>query len=165
MRSLLIQVISMSATPATKLLDKLRMDYQLHEYAYDPTAQNIGMQAADALGVDPARLFKCLMFGASAQTGAALIPTNKEMNLKLAAKALNEKKIRLLDKSKAEKLSGYAIGGISPLGQRSRCQVLLDQSAMLHETLLFNGGKRGLQIEMSPLDFVATAKATIAALT
>lgn len=149
----------MSATPATKLLDKLRIDYRLHEYAYDPTAQNIGMQAADALGVDPARLFKCLMFGTGAQTGAALIPTNKEMNLKLAAKALNEKKISLLDRVRAEKLSGYVIGGISPLGQRSRCQVLLDQSALLHETILFNGGKRGLQIEIAPQDFTRAANA------
>lgn len=149
----------MSTTPATKLLDKLRIDYRLHEYAYDSTAQNIGMQAADALGVDPARLFKCLMFGTSAQTGAALIPTNKEMNLKLAAKALNEKKISMLNRAQAEKLSGYVIGGISPLGQRSRCQVLLDQSALLHETILFNGGKRGLQIEIAPQDFTRAANA------
>ncbi len=155
----------MSATPATKLLDKLRIDYRLHEYAYDPTAQNIGMQAADALGVDPARLFKCLMFGTSAQTGAALIPTNKEMNLKLAAKALNEKKISLLNRAQAEKLSGYVIGGISPLGQRSRCQVLLDQSALLHETVLFNGGKRGLQIEIAPQDFTRAANAKTLELT
>ena len=155
----------MSATPATKLLDKLRIDYRLHEYAYDPTAQNIGMQAADALGVDPARLFKCLMFGTSTQTGAALIPTNKEMNLKLAAKALNEKKISLLNRAQAEKLSGYVIGGISPLGQRSRCQVLLDQSALLHETILFNGGKRGLQIEIAPQDFTRAANAKTLELT
>lgn len=123
------------------------------------------MQAADALGVDPARLFKCLMFGTGARTGAALIPTNKEMNLKLVAKALNEKKISMLNRAQAEKLSGYVIGGISPLGQRSRCQVLLDQSALLHETILFNGGKRGLQIEIAPQDFTRAANAKTLELT
>lgn len=155
----------MSATPATKQLDQLGLSYELHEYAYDPKAKNIGQHAATALGIDPARLFKCLMFGSAKAKAFALVPTSAEMNLKSAAKALKEKKIDLLDPRQAEKITGYVIGGISPIGQKLPAKAFLDQSAFDHETILVNGGKRGLQIEIAPHDLIAACNAQVHSLT
>lgn len=155
----------MSATPATKKLDKLGLAYQLHEYAYDPKTKNIGQHAAAALGVDPARLFKCLMFGTQNAKAFALVPTSAEMNLKSAAKALKQKKVDLLPLGQAEKITGYVIGGISPIGQKSRAKAFLDQSALDHETILVNGGKRGLQIEIAAHDLITACNAQVVELT
>jgi len=138
------------ATPATRTLDAAGVDYRLHAYTYDPQASNIGLQAAQALGVDPKRLFKTLMVLIDTRPACALLPVDRELSLKKLAAALGGKQAELMAPSQAERVSGYHIGGISPLGQKKRLAVAIDTSALEHATVLLNGGQRGLQLELAP---------------
>jgi Cys-tRNA(Pro)/Cys-tRNA(Cys) deacylase len=138
------------ATPATRSLDAAAVEYRLHTYGYDPQAANIGLQAAQALGVAPARLLKTLMVLIDARPACALLPVDRELSLKKLAAALGGKQAEMMAPAQAERISGYHIGGISPLGQKKRLPVAIDASALEHTTVLLNGGQRGLQIELSP---------------
>ena len=140
------------ATRATQALERAGIAFRLHEYLYDPDAERIGLQAAAALGVVPGRLFKTLMVMAGSVVACALVPSDRQLNLKRLADAAGVKNAALLAAAAAERASGYHIGGISPLGQRRRCACYLDASAAAHATVLVNGGRRGLQIELAPGD-------------
>jgi len=148
------------ATPATQALERAGIAFRLHEYIYDPKAERIGLQAAAALGVEPGRLFKTLMVQIGAAVVCALVPSDRQLNLKRLADAAGVKSAALLAGAAAERLSGYHVGGISPLGQRRRCACYLDASALAHATVLVNGGRRGLQIELTPGDLVRILEAT-----
>lgn len=137
-------------TPATRSLDAAAVEYRLHSYAYDPQAANIGLQAARALGVAPARLLKTLMVLIDARPACALLPVDRELSLKKLAAALGGKQAEMMAPTQAERISGYHVGGISPLGQKKRLPVAIDVSALAHATVLLNGGQRGLQIELAP---------------
>jgi Cys-tRNA(Pro)/Cys-tRNA(Cys) deacylase len=150
------------ATPATAALQKAGITFRLHEYDYDPNAERIGMQAAEALAVDPARLLKTLM----AKTGDAivcvLVPSDREVSLKRLAAAAGEKGAAMLAPAQAERATGYHVGGISPFGQRKRVPVYVERAALAHDTVIVNGGRRGLQIELVPHDLVRLLDATAA---
>jgi len=152
------------ATPATTVLERAGIAFKLHEYDYDPDARQIGMQAAEALGVEPARLLKTLMARAGKDVVCALLPSDCEMSLKKLAAAAGAKDAAMLPPAEAERISGYHVGGISPLGQKKRCTVFVEQSALSHPTVLLNGGRRGLQIEIAPADLIRVLNAKSATL-
>lgn len=141
-------------TPATLALERARIAFALHEYDYDPDAPRIGMQAAESLCFPPARVFKTLMAEVAMAKGAevvcALLPSDREMSTKKLARAAGAKSAAMLKPEAAERHSGYHVGGISPLGQRKRARVFLDASITGHSSVLVNGGRRGLQIEITP---------------
>jgi Cys-tRNA(Pro)/Cys-tRNA(Cys) deacylase len=148
-------------TPATVALQKAGIAFTLHEYDYDPDAERIGMQAAAALGVAPERLLKTLMAKAGDAPLCVLIASDREVSLKKLAAAANAKDATMLAPAEAERLSGYRVGGISPFGQKRRVPVLVDAPAAAHATVIVNGGRRGLQIELAPGDLVRTLGAKV----
>ena len=151
-------------TPATVALAKAGIPFTLHEYDYDPDAERIGMQAAEALGVSPARLLKTLMAKAGSAIVCVLVPSDQEVSLKKLAAAAGAKDAAMLPAHEAERITGYHVGGISPLGQKKRMRVFIAQSALAHGTIIVNGGRRGLQIELEPADLVNELGATSAEL-
>ncbi|MBV8840585.1 MAG: Cys-tRNA(Pro) deacylase [Alphaproteobacteria bacterium] len=151
-------------TPATVALTKAGVAFTLHEYDYDPNAARIGMHAAQALGVDPARLLKTLMAKAGNTVVCVLVPSDAEVSLKKLAAAAGAKDAAMLPPAEAERITGYHVGGISPFGQRKRVRVLVERAALAHGTLVLNGGRRGLQIELGAADLVRVLDATPAEL-
>jgi Cys-tRNA(Pro)/Cys-tRNA(Cys) deacylase len=150
------------ATPATTALEKARIAFTLHEYDYDPNAPRIGLQAAEALGIAPDRLLKTLMAKAGQGAVCVLVPSDKEVSLKRLAAAADAKDAAMLPPAEAERLTGYHVGGISPLGQRKRSATFIERAALSHSTVLVNGGRRGLQIEIAPMDLVRAIDAKAA---
>jgi len=149
------------ATPATVALNRAGIAFTLHEYAYDPNAERIGMQAAQALGVSPERLLKTLMAKAGNAVVCVLVPSDSEVSLKKLAAAAGAKEAAMLPPHEAERITGYHVGGISPFGQKKRVRTFIAQSALTHETIIVNGGRRGLQIELAPADLVRVLQARI----
>ncbi len=150
------------STPATVALEKAGIAFKLHEYDYDPNAERIGMQAAEALGVAPERLLKTLMAKAGNAAVCALVPSDKEVSLKRLAAAAGSKDAAMLPPAEAERTTGYHVGGISPFGQRKRAPAFIERAALLHRTVFVNGGRRGLQIEIAPADLVRAIDAKAA---
>lgn len=141
-------------TPATVALEKAGVAFTLHEYAYDPNAARIGMQAAEALGVPAARLLKTLMAKAGVNIVCVLAPSDREVSLKKLAAAAGAKEAAMLPPADAERAAGYHVGGISPFGQKKRARYFIDASALAHPSVIVNGGRRGLQIEIAPQELV-----------
>ena len=150
------------STPATLALQKAGIAFTLHEYDYDPDAARIGLQAAQALGVDPARLLKTLMAKAGKAVVCVLAPSDREVNLKKLAHAAGAKSAAMLGAAEAERLTGYHVGGISPFGQKKRVRVFIEQSALAFDRIVVNGGRRGLQVELAPADLLRLLNATAA---
>ncbi len=150
------------ATPATTVLEKAGIAFSLHEYDYDPNAPRIGLQAAEALGIAPDRLLKTLMAKAGPAIVCVLAPSDKEVSLKRLAAAAGAKDAALLSPTEAERITGYHVGGISPLGQKKRATAFIERAALAHPTILVNGWRRGLQIELAPADLVRAIGAEVA---
>src|SRR5215475_4890379 len=148
------------ATPATAALQKAGVAFKLHAYDYDPDAEQIGLQAAEALGVAPARLLKTLMARTGNVVVCILVPSDRKLSLKKLAAAAGSKDAAMLAPAAAERATGYHVGGISPFGQKKRVRVFVDRTALGTDTVVVNGGRRGLQIELDPADLVRTLAAT-----
>ena len=138
------------STRATQSLTKLGATFTLHSYDYDPIAERIGMQAADALGIPPQRMLKTLMGEVDGKPVCVVIPSDKEVSMKKLAAALRGKSAKMMRPEDAERITGYHVGGISPFGQKKRVPVLIEQAALVETTVYLNGGQRGLQIEIAP---------------
>ncbi|WP_019994807.1 Cys-tRNA(Pro) deacylase [Aureimonas ureilytica] len=152
-------------TPATKALSQAGRPFALLTYDYDPNAERVGLQAAEALGRSPSQVFKTLMAELDGKPVCAILPSDEEANMKKLAAALSGKSARMMKPTDAERLTGYKVGGISPLGQRKPVPTLLDETALLFETIVVNGGQRGLQIEIAPADLIAVLSCATADLT
>jgi Cys-tRNA(Pro)/Cys-tRNA(Cys) deacylase len=150
------------STPATLALEKAGVAFKLHEYDYDPNAARIGMQAAEALGIEPARLLKTLMAKAGSEVICVLAPSDREVNLKKLAQAANVKSCAMLPSLDAERITGYHVGGISAFGQKKRVRVFIEQASLAFPLIVANGGRRGLQVELAPADLVRVLDATAA---
>ena len=147
------------ATPATVALEKAGIPITLHEY--DPGECGVGAYAAQALGIEPARLLKNLMLRAGGATLCVLVSTDRTLNLKRLAAAAGAKDAALLAPAHAERATGYHVGGISPFGQKKRAR--RSGRRLCHR--LRNGGRRGLEIEVRPADLVRVLDATVVELT
>ncbi|TWG65613.1 MULTISPECIES: Cys-tRNA(Pro) deacylase [unclassified Aminobacter] len=152
-------------TPATLVLSKANIPFMLATYDYDPNAERVGLQAAEAIGVPPGEVFKTLMLELDGKPVCAIVPSDEEVNMKKLAAALGGKSAHMMKPADAERLTGYKVGGISPLGQRKRVPTALDELAMLYEEIFLNGGQRGLQIRIKPADLVSVLNCKVADLT
>ena len=150
------------STPATLALEKAGVAFKLHEYDYDPNAERIGMQAAEALGIEPARLLKTLMAKAGNEVVCVLAPSDREVNLKKLAQAAGAKSAAMLGAAEAERITGYHVGGISPFGQKKRARVFIERATLAFPHIVVNGGRRGLQVELKPDDLVCVLDAIAA---
>jgi Cys-tRNA(Pro)/Cys-tRNA(Cys) deacylase len=149
-------------TPATVALQKAGVAFTVHDYPYDPEAARIGLQAAAAMGVDPARLLKTLMARAGTTVLCVLVSSDRTVSLKRLAAAVGAKDAALLPPAEAERATGYHVGGISAFGQKKRAHTLIDRVAMNFPTVFVNGGRRGLEIEIAPADLVRVLNAEVA---
>jgi Cys-tRNA(Pro)/Cys-tRNA(Cys) deacylase len=155
------------ATPATQALRKLGIAFKLHTYIYDSTVTSggIGLQAAEALGVEPGRMLKTLMAEVDGNPVCVVVPSDCEVSMKKLAAALGGKNANMMRPADAERLTGYHVGGISPFGQKKRVPVAIELKAMENLTVFVNGGQRGLQIEIDPNDAAIAAGAAAHELT
>jgi Cys-tRNA(Pro)/Cys-tRNA(Cys) deacylase len=152
-------------TRATLALEKLGVKFTLHSYDYDPGADSIGLQAAEALGVEPRRMLKTLMAEVDGKPVCVVVPSDCEVSMKKLAAAFGGKAAKMMRPADAERLTGYHVGGISPFGQKKRAPVAIEQTALGQSSVFVNGGQRGLQIELDPRDAVQAAGAIVQALT
>jgi Cys-tRNA(Pro)/Cys-tRNA(Cys) deacylase len=149
-------------TLATIALERARIPFTVHEYPHDPRHESFGLEASQALGVSPDRVFKTLIAEVDGRLVAGVVPVGGQLDLKALAAAVGGKRAALAEVAAAERATGYVAGGISPVGQRRRLPVVLDRSAMDHATVFCSGGRRGLEIELAPADLVRAAAATVA---
>lgn len=149
-------------TPATLAAERARVPFRIHEYAHDPRTESYGLEAAEALGVEPERVFKTLLAAVDARLVVAVVPVTAQLDLKALAAAAGGRKAELARPADAERATGYVVGGISPLGQRKRLPTFLDASAEGHETIHVSAGRRGLEIELAPVDLVALTGGVVA---
>jgi Cys-tRNA(Pro)/Cys-tRNA(Cys) deacylase len=151
-----------AGTPATTLLQRAGVPHLLHSYAHDPSASSFGLEAAEALGMDPARVFKTLMATLDGSLAVAIVPVSSSLDLKKFAAALGGKRAAMADPQVAQRRTGYVLGGISPLGQKQASPTVLDSTAPDFATILVSGGRRGLDIEIAPGDLIALTQAAVA---
>ncbi|MDV2857288.1 Cys-tRNA(Pro) deacylase [Oceanimonas sp. CAM02] len=148
-------------TPAIVFLEKQKAAFTL--YQYDCTAQDdFGAHAAEQLGVPLARVFKTLLTEGEQGAVVALVPSSGKVNLKRLAKAAGVKKLEMMPPQKAERLTGFKVGGISPFAQKKRLVTVLDASAQEHDTVLVSGGKRGLSVGISAAEIARLLNAACA---
>ena len=149
-------------TPATVALTAAGVDFTLHAYAHDPRAASYGLEAAEALGVEPGRVLKTLLASLDGALVVGIVPVDGQLDLKALARALGGSKAVMADVAAAERATGYVAGGISPIGQRRAHPTVVDASATAWPTVFVSGGRRGLDVELSPADLVAVTAATTA---
>ena len=150
------------ATPATKALTAAGTDFTEHPYEHDPRAESYGLEAAEVLGVEPARVFKTLLAQTDHGLAVGVVPVTGQLDLKALAAAVGAKKASMADPALAEKTTGYVVGGISPIGQKRSLRTVVDDSALEHGSILVSGGRRGLDLELAPADLIAATEATTA---
>jgi Cys-tRNA(Pro)/Cys-tRNA(Cys) deacylase len=148
---------------ATIALERAKIGFTLHEYPHDPRAGSYGLEASDALGVPPERVFKTLVAAVDGRALAVgVVPVHRQLDLKALAAAVGGKKAAMAEVSAAERATGYVAGGISPVGQKKRLPVVIDASALALATMFCSAGRRGLEIEIAPADLIKAAGATVA---
>ncbi|GLY00894.1 MULTISPECIES: Cys-tRNA(Pro) deacylase [Actinoplanes] len=151
-----------AGTPATVLLIKERVEHTLHPYDVSPDAPNYGALVAEALGIEPGRVFKTLVAEVDGGLVVGVVPVTGDLDLKALAHAAGGKRAVLADRAAAERSSGYVRGGISPLGQRRRLPTVIDDSATGLDLMYVSAGRRGLQVSLAPADLIRLSDATVA---
>jgi Cys-tRNA(Pro)/Cys-tRNA(Cys) deacylase len=152
------------ATPATLALDKAGVAYTLSTYDYDPGAERVGLQAAEALGVAPGEVLKTLMVRIDGRPACVVLASDREVAMKKLAAALGGKSAEMMKPADAERLTGYRVGGVSPFAQKKRVPVVLDAEAAALPSAFVNGGQRGLQVRLAPAELARVLDATVAAI-
>ena len=152
-------------TPATLALDKAGVAYTLATYDYDPNAERVGLQAAEALGVAPGEVLKTLMVQADGKPACVVLASDREVSMKKLAAALGAKSAEMMKPADAERITGYRVGGVSPFGQKKAVPTVIDAAAAALPEAFVNGGQRGLQVRLAPGELVRVLAATVAAIT
>ena len=151
-----------SGTPATVALAAAGVAFTQHAYEHDPAAGSFGLEAAEALGLPPEQVFKTLLVDTGAGLAVAVVPVSGLLDLKAMAAALGVKRVTMADPAAAQRSSGYVVGGISPLGQKRSLPTVVDESAELFDVVYVSGGRRGLDLGLSPADLVRVTGAVVA---
>jgi Cys-tRNA(Pro)/Cys-tRNA(Cys) deacylase len=152
-------------TRATQALQGAGISFTVHTYEYDSNAERIGLQAAEAMGAEPASVLKTLMVLVDNKPACVILPSDQEVNLKKLASVLGGKAAQMMKPADAERITGYHVGGISPFGQKKRVPTVLEQSAFEHALVFINGGQRGLQVKLDPRMAAKVLDATVAGIT
>lgn len=152
-----------TGTAALAALERSGRPYVVHTYRHDPgSVVGYGLEAADALGVPPGRVFKTLVAEVDGEPVVAVVPVTGNLDLKALARAVGGKRAAMAAQQLAERATGYVVGGISPLGQRQRLRTVVDDTATDHDTVFVSGGKRGVDVELAPDDLADLTGATTA---
>ena len=152
-----------ASTPAVVALMSAGIDHTLHPYEHDPHSDlGYGLEAAAAIGAEPDQVFKTLCAYVDGQLSVGIVPVSCKLDLKALAAAFGGKKAEMAPPADAERSSGYVVGGISPIGQRKKLPTALDETSELFDTIYVSGGRRGLDIGLSPANLVAITDAVVA---
>lgn len=143
-------------TPATRAAQAAKIEHRVHEYVHDPGADSYALEAAEALAIEPARVFKTLVVLVGDALHVCILPSDATLDLRALGK-----RAQLAPTERAERVTGYVAGGISPLGQRRALPTLVDDSALEHPTVFCSAGRRGLELELAPQDLVALTRADV----
>jgi Cys-tRNA(Pro)/Cys-tRNA(Cys) deacylase len=150
-------------TPGIQEAKKHKISYSIHEYSHDESSESYGLEAADKMGVTQERVFKTLIVTLdNKELVVGIIPVSSMLSMKLMAKAMGAKKATMADKLDVERSTGYVLGGVSPLGQKRRLKTIIDSSANNYSTIYVSAGRRGLEIELSPVDLTKLTKGKVA---
>jgi Cys-tRNA(Pro)/Cys-tRNA(Cys) deacylase len=147
------------------LLTRSGVPFQLHPYDHDQagaTDGSYGERAAQAVGVEPQRLFKTLIASVDGKLACGVVPVAGHLDLKALAAVIGGKRAEMAAPAAAQRATGYVVGGISPLGQKTRLPMVIDASALDHDTVFVSAGRRGLQVELSPADLIELTQASVA---
>ncbi|TFD27562.1 Cys-tRNA(Pro) deacylase [Cryobacterium cryoconiti] len=153
-----------AGTPATVALVRAGIPFTPHAYAHEASSTSFGLEAAEKLDVDAGRVFKTLLTDVDGRLVVGVVPVTGQLDLKALAAAVGAKKAVMADPSLAERKTGYVVGGISPIGQKSRLTTVVDESALTFDTVFVSGGRRGFDIELTPADLARAASAVFAAI-
>jgi Cys-tRNA(Pro)/Cys-tRNA(Cys) deacylase len=153
---------STGGTPATVALAQAGVPFTAHPYDHDPAAPSYGLEAAQALGVEPERVFKTLLAAVDGRLTVAVVPVSGQLDLKALAAAAGGKRAEMAPVADAERATGYVVGGISPVGGRKRLPTVVDATALSHPTVYVSGGRRGLDVELAGADLVRLTGAAVA---
>ncbi|OCJ15143.1 aminoacyl-tRNA deacylase [Rhizobium sp. AC44/96] len=151
-------------TRATQVLGKAGVAFSVHTYDYDPNAERVGLQAAEAIGEEPHRVLKTLMAEVDGKPVCVVVPSDREVSMKKLASAFGGKAANMMKPADAERLTGYHVGGISPFGQKKLVPTAIEETALTEPLVYMNGGQRGLQVRLDPKDALKALKATSAPL-
>jgi|SRR5690554_712262 len=151
-------------TPATLALTAAGIRFTAHSYVRDPSATNFGLEAAEALNLNPEQVFKTLLADIDGRLVVGIVPVTGKLDLKALAAVVGGKKAAMADPAVAQRKTGYVVGGISPIGQKSAHPTVLDETAELFDSVFVSGGRRGFDIELAPADLVAVTSAVVAAI-
>ena len=151
-------------TPATVALAASGIAFTAHAYEHDPANTNFGLEAASALNLDPDQVFKTLMADVDGALVVAIVPVTGKLDLKALAAAVGGKKAEMADPKLAERKTGYVVGGISPIGQKTPHTTVVDETAELYDTVFVSGGRRGFDIELAPSDLLRVTGGVTAAI-
>ena len=149
-------------TPAIVTLEAAGVPFTVHEYDRGDSLHDFGREAADALGLDHDRVFKTLVVTADGGEAVAIVPVSCKLALKSVGAALGAKRVEMCDPTRAQRVTGYVVGGISPFGQKKALPTVIDETCELYDTVYVSGGKRGLDVEVRPDDLVAITGAVVA---
>ena len=146
-------------TRATQMLTKAGISFITIAYEYDPNAERIGLQAAEAIGAEPHLVLKTLMAEVDGKAVCVVVPSDREVSMKKLAAAFGGKSAHMMKPTDAERATGYHVGGISPFGQKKQVPTAIEIQSMGQNLVYMNGGQRGLQVRLSPTDAQAVLKA------
>lgn len=146
-------------TRATQVLSQAGIAFTVHAYDYDPGAERVGLQAAEALGEAPHRVLKTLMAEVDREPVCVVVPSDREVSMKKLASAFHGKSANMMKPADAERLTGYHVGGISPFGQKKSVPTAIEETALAEPLVYINGGQRGLQVRLDPKDALKALKA------
>jgi Cys-tRNA(Pro)/Cys-tRNA(Cys) deacylase len=153
-----------AGTPATIALAAAGVRFLPHAYDHDPANTNFGLEAATALGLDPEQVFKTLLADVDGALVVAIVPVTGKLDLRALARAVGGKKAVMADPAVAQRKTGYIVGGISPIGQKTAHPTVLDETAELYPSVFVSGGRRGFDIELAPADLLSITNGRIAAI-
>ena len=151
-------------TPATVALSAAGIPFTPHSYEHDPANTNFGLEAAEALRLDPEQVFKTLVADVDGRLVVAIVPVTGKVDLKALASAVGGKKAEMAEPALVQRKTGYVVGGISPIGQKTPLTTVIDETAQLFDTVFVSGGRRGFDIELAPADLLRVTGGAFAAI-
>lgn len=151
-------------TPAVQRLELLAITHRLYEYDHDPARGDFGIEAAEVLGIDPDRVFKTLIVIGDGVEACAVVPVSGRLSTKAMATALGVRRVEMCPPERAERVTGYVVGGISPIAQKRPLAVVIDETAQLFDEVCVSGGRRGLDVGLAPDDLLAATGGQYAAI-